>query len=240
MTLEHECHVLALATPTHLRKAWLTEFRAINLEFAAAGEPPLTALSTDVAKIFGHVLDEGGCVNMATKYGFELLTENDTWDASRCGAQDRSNTFDTAEQAQAELPRLAEVLGIDPERLRVAEIEVGDEPVTLWTRLQAESARLNEQRAQAIADGDQAEERRVHERGLQVRIALADLQSAAGIRAAMARTTQPEPPRAPQLEAAFDAAIAAIRENRSNAGPTEIAEAVQRLTRHFYPERFKE
>lgn len=177
---------------------------------------------------------------MATKYGFELLTENNTWDASCCRTQDRSNTFDTAVQAQAELPRLAEVLGVDPERLRVAEIEVADEPVTLWTRLQAESAQLNEQRAQAIADGDRAEERRVVERELDVRIALADLERAAGIRAAMARMTQPEPPRVPQLDAAFDAAIAAIRENRSNAGPTEIAAAVQQLTRHFYPERFKE
>ena len=58
-----------------------------------------------------------------TTFEFECWnTDENRWDREMVGEQDASNRFATHDQAVAELPRLAEVLGIDVEHLRVVEV----------------------------------------------------------------------------------------------------------------------
>lgn len=54
-------------------------------------------------------------------YGFEMYV-NGRWDPYAPGETTRSNAFDTREEAEVELPRLAEVLACDVSELRVVEV----------------------------------------------------------------------------------------------------------------------
>lgn len=59
------------------------------------------------------------------RFGFECWDdEAKRWDASLCGHQDRSNCFATRAEAEAELPRLASVMGCPVSKLRVSWLDV--------------------------------------------------------------------------------------------------------------------
>ena len=62
---------------------------------------------------------------MATvaRWGFEGLV-NGQWHDAHVGTQDASNTYETREEAESELSRLAEALGCEVSTVRVARIEV--------------------------------------------------------------------------------------------------------------------
>jgi hypothetical protein len=58
---------------------------------------------------------------MEARYGFEAQVDGQ-WSRDAAGQQDGSNTFDTREEAKAEIPRLARVLGCDEGDLRVVAV----------------------------------------------------------------------------------------------------------------------
>lgn len=60
---------------------------------------------------------------MTTMFGFESRIDG-RWSDTACGVQDRSNYLATREEAEAELPRLAEALGLDAADVRVVVREV--------------------------------------------------------------------------------------------------------------------
>jgi hypothetical protein len=64
---------------------------------------------------------------MATMYGFEALSE-DVWAMDHAGEQNRSNYFSTREQAEAELPRLAQALECDVSEVRATSSATPDRP----------------------------------------------------------------------------------------------------------------
>lgn len=55
------------------------------------------------------------------RYGFEVLVDGQ-WSAEAAGQQDDSNYFESREEAEAELPRLAKVLGVSLDEVRIVEI----------------------------------------------------------------------------------------------------------------------
>lgn len=56
-------------------------------------------------------------------FGFEARGDG-AWSSEACGAQDRSNYFDTLAEAEAQLPRLARTLGCDISEVRVVEVRL--------------------------------------------------------------------------------------------------------------------
>lgn len=67
--------------------------------------------------------DTSPAAEVRARWGFECRVRGQ-WSSEHCGQQDASNTFEAREEAEAELPRLADVLGCDPSDVRVAQIEV--------------------------------------------------------------------------------------------------------------------
>lgn len=55
------------------------------------------------------------------RYAFEALVDGQ-WSRESAGPQDASNTFETRNEAEAELPRLARALDCDESELRVVEV----------------------------------------------------------------------------------------------------------------------
>lgn len=55
------------------------------------------------------------------RYGYEGLVDGQ-WSTLHCGEQDASNTFETREEAAAELPNLLAVMGAEEDEVRVCEI----------------------------------------------------------------------------------------------------------------------
>lgn len=57
-----------------------------------------------------------------SRWGFEARNEYGIWTREAAGVQDDSNYLDSREAAEAELPRLAKMLGCDVGLVRVVEI----------------------------------------------------------------------------------------------------------------------
>lgn len=64
----------------------------------------------------------GNDVSQSIGWGFEYCDDNGQWSDEACGLQDGSNTFATAEEALAQIPKIARCMECEESRLRAVEL----------------------------------------------------------------------------------------------------------------------